>query len=187
MNKELIEASMWYIQPLHHMAIIPHIILFNIVKSEYSRDSKIHKEGSFSIYYLKSRYDYVHMAKDCIKYNKLLRDCNIIPSKKGINSHVRGHPFWFPIQHTKNDGTRMNEEEVSIAFWKDFVHNGVSLNILNMNFKRIAFEINKEIRIECNYGKNIECSDEDIANACKKICNNKNTGWFGFVWHYYNS
>ena len=89
---DLFESSIWYIEPLHIKAIEPHIKLFNIVRKEYVGDSRINKEGGFAEFYLKYRYDYIYMAKDCIRSKKLLRDCHIIPPPRP-NMSVTGAPF----------------------------------------------------------------------------------------------
>ena len=79
-DMELFESSIWYIEPLHLKAIEPHLKLFKAVRKEYSTGSRIHREGGFATFYLKSRYDYIYMAKDCIRSKKLLRDCLLYTS-----------------------------------------------------------------------------------------------------------
>jgi len=97
----------------------PHLKLFKLVRKEYSTGSRIHQEGGFATFYLKSRYDYIYMAKDCIRSKKLLRDCHIIPPPRP-NMSVTGAPFWFKVQKYDNYGNKMTPESITMEFWKDF-------------------------------------------------------------------
>ena len=169
---DLFESSIWYIEPLHMKAIEPHIKLFNIVRKEYADDSRINKEGGFSTFYLKSRYDYICMAKDSVRSKKLLRDCHIHPPPRP-NMSVTGAPFWFKIQKYDNYGKKMTPESITMEFWKEFRKRKISINILNMPFDEITREINAEL----SYDPRI--STGDVIISARRIFKGRNDGFFG--------
>ena len=169
---DLFESSIWYIEPLHTKAIKPHLTLFKAVRNEYSTGSRIHQEGGFSKFYLRFRYDYIYMAKDCIRSKKLLRDCHINPPPRP-NMSVTGAPFWFKVQKYDNDGNKMTPESITMEFWKEFKKRKISINILNMSF----YEISKEINTELSYDPKISIGDVII--SARRVFKGKNDGFFG--------
>ena len=169
---DLFEASIWYIEPLHLKAFKPHLNLFNIVRKEYVSDSRIRREGGFATFYLKFRYDYIYMAKDCIRSKKMLRDCHINPPPRP-NMSVTGAPFWFKVQKYDNYGNKMTPESITMEFWKEFKKRKISIKILNMSFD----EITKEINVELSNDPKI--SIDDVIISARRIFKGKNSGFFG--------
>ena len=171
-DRDLFESSIWYIEPLHLKAIEPHLKLFKTVRKEYSTGSRIHQEGGFAKFYLKYRYDYIYMAKDCIESKKLLRDCHINPPPRPDMS-VTGAPFWFKVQKYDNDGNKMTPESITMEFWKEFKKRKISINILNMSFDEISKEINDEL------SQDPKIAIGDVIISARRIFKGKNDGFFG--------
>ena len=161
-----------------YVAIQPHIKLFNIVKGEYSKDSTINTGETFGKYYLRNRWNYVNMARDCIRSKTALRNCNIIPPKT-INTCVTGEPFWFDIVQTRFDGDKLSSEEICDRFWKSLNGTGCSLYILGMTFNDITNHINECIEMSNEHPVPVNVKIGDVVCSCRKINKKKNQGWFG--------
>ena len=182
---DLFESSIWYIEPLHFKAIKPHLDLFRVVRKQYTSGSRLNKEGAFEKFYLKFRYDYVNMAKDCVHSKKILNDCHIYPPPRP-DMCVTGSPFWFKVKKYDHDGDKMTPESITMEFWKDFRQRKVTMNILNMSF----YEITKEINYELSQDPKIEIGD--VIVSCRRVFKGMNHSFFGrkclldFKWGKYN-
>ncbi len=159
-------------------AIKSHIKLFNIVRSEYDEESTINREGSFSTYYLNNRWDYVNMARECVRNKNILYSCNITPLRKG--SAVDGGPFWFKIEQTRSDGYKLSPEEICDLFWKKINREGFSLYILGMDFHEITTNINSCIQESKEHAVPMKVTLGDVVMSCKKINKDKSRSWYGY-------
>ncbi|CAM9532742.1 unnamed protein product [Pylaiella littoralis] len=163
-----------------YTAITPHVKLFNIVKGEYTNDSTINSyDGIFWKYYLKNRWSYVNMARDCVKNKKYLRDCNILPPS-GPNTSVTGDPFWFKINHTRDDGYKNTPGEICDSFWKSFRKTGCSLYVMGMTFGEIVYYINDILFTETSYMPLVQITKGDLVLSCRRYFTGKPVGWVGY-------
>ena len=158
-------------------AIYPHIKLFGIVQKEYDEKSTINMEGSFSTYYLKNRWDYVNMARGCVKSKNLLYNCRIKPLREG--SVVDEGPFWFKVVQTRPDGNKLTPEDICDAFWKKLNKEGFSLYVLGMTFQYITYTINFCLQEERD-AVPVKVTLGDVVLSCKKINKNKSRSWYGY-------
>jgi len=160
-------------------AIKPYVRLFNVVKSEHTRDSNIARSNSFQKYMLKKYYAFVHLARGCIMNNKLLRDCKIIPLRYTNEYNGVNQPFWFPIEHTRFDKAKHTEKEICDNFWKCFGGFGIKLVHLGMSFEQIRNNINRIIENEVSYNVKVRVTTGDVVLSCKNMLGKMRPGWYG--------
>lgn len=160
------------------VAIRPHIKLFGIVQKEYDDTSTINKEHAFSAYYLNNRWDYVNMARNCVRSKRLLGDCHITPLRN--NGIVDDGPFWFKVVQTRSDGFKLSPEEICDLFWKKLNKEGFSLHVLGMTFQEVTDNINFCIQEDKEHSVPVKVALGDVVLSCKKINKNKNRTWYGY-------
>jgi len=160
-------------------AIGPYVRLFNTVKSEHTKDSKINRNGSFKKYMLGKYYAFVHLARQCIRNREMLRECNIIPLRSKDEYGNCNQPFWFPIFHTRFDNAKHTEREICDNFWKCFGGFGVKLVHLGMSFDDLRNNINRIIEAEMTHAFKVRVTTGDVVLSCRHILGRKRPGYYG--------
>jgi len=160
-------------------AIGPYTRLFERVKLEYTNDSKIAKAGAFQKYMLGKYYNFVHMARETIYNNRMLRDCKIIPMRTDNEYMGQTQPFWFKIEHTRFDKAKNTEKEICDNFWKSFGGFGIKLVSLGMSFEDIRNNINRIIQNETHFAVKVRVTTADVILSCQDILGVRRSGWYG--------